>query len=88
MTSSRIAKGTLIVLIVLLSLSLASNIITAKSAMAEKGQDQIGRYQVSAWASYSGSRVHHSGYYVVDTVTGKIVEKGHEIHGIEGPNVK
>lgn len=49
----------------------------------------VGRYQISAWASYSGARVHHSGYYVLDTVTGKVVDKGHEIHGIaSGPGRK
>lgn len=85
MVNDRSKKGLLIILMILLSLSLTSNFFTSRSAMAEKGQEQVGRYQVSAWASYSGSRVHHSGYYIVDTVTGKIVEKGHEIHGIEGP---
>lgn len=54
----------------------------ASAAQGEAGA--IGRYQISAWASYSGERVHHSGYYVLDTVTGKIVDSGHEIHGIRG----
>jgi len=44
---------------------------------------EAGRYQISAWASYAGERVHHSGYYILDTVTGKVVDKGHEIHGID-----
>jgi len=47
------------------------------------GSPEVGRYQISAWASYSGERVHHSGYYIVDTVTGKVVDRGHEIHGID-----
>ncbi len=56
------------------------------AAQAQGGQERIGRYQLSAWASYSGSRVHHCGYYVLDTVTGRIVDRGHEIHGIvSGP---
>lgn len=49
-------------------------------------QGEIGRYQISSWASYSGERVHHSGYYILDTMTGKVVDRGHEIHGIDsGP---
>jgi hypothetical protein len=56
-----------------------------RSADAEQEQNGIGRYQVSAWGAYSGERVHHSGYYVVDTVTGKIVDRGHSTHSIEGP---
>ena len=44
---------------------------------------EVGRYQISSWASYSGERVHHSGYYIIDTTTGKVVERGHEIHGID-----
>ena len=42
----------------------------------------VGRYQISSWASYAGERVHHSGYYIIDTATGKVVDRGHEIHGI------
>jgi hypothetical protein len=46
----------------------------------------VGRYQISSWASYTGERVHHSGYYIIDTTTGKVVDRGHEIHGIDsGP---
>lgn len=44
---------------------------------------EVGRYQISSWASYAGGRVHHSGYYILDTVTGKVVDRGHEIHGID-----
>jgi len=47
------------------------------------GTPEVGRYQISAWASYAGERVHHSGYYIVDTVTGKVVDRGHEVHGID-----
>ena len=56
------------------------------SALAQGEKEQVGRYQISAWASYSGARVHHSGYYVIDTVTGKVVDRDHEIHSIgSGP---
>jgi hypothetical protein len=52
------------------------------SALAQGEPEQVGRYQLSAWASYAGARVHHSGYYVLDTVSGKVVDSGHEVHGI------
>jgi hypothetical protein len=61
---------------------LMASSIPATSALAQGEQGQIGRYQISAWASYAGAKVHHSGYYVLDTVTGKVVDRGHEIHGI------
>ena len=44
---------------------------------------QIGRYQISSWGAYSGAEVSHSGYYIVDTTTGRVVDRGNEIHGIE-----
>jgi len=44
---------------------------------------EVGRYQISSWASYAGERVHHSGYYIIDTTAGKVVDRGHEIHGIQ-----
>jgi len=53
------------------------------SAVHATPQGDIGRYQISSWAAYSGGMVHHSGYYTIDTVTGKVVDRGHEIHGIE-----
>lgn len=63
--------------------------VAPNAAQAQGQQGEIGRYQISAWASYSGARVHHSGYYVLDTVTGKVVDQGHEIHGItSGPEAK
>jgi hypothetical protein len=48
-------------------------------------EGSIGRYQISSWASYAGARVHHSGYYIIDTATGQVVDRGHEIHGIDDP---
>lgn len=62
--------------------ALVTSSIPATSALAQGEQGQIGRYQISAWASYAGAKVHHSGYYVLDTITGKVVDSGHEIHGI------
>ncbi|APG27177.1 hypothetical protein A7E78_04610 [Syntrophotalea acetylenivorans] len=68
---------------------LMASSISATSASAQGKQEQVGRYQISAWASYAGAKVHHSGYYILDTVTGKVVDSGHEIHGIgSGPEGK
>lgn len=53
------------------------------SGVSAEASGDIGRYQISSWASYSGARVHHSGYFVLDTTTGEVVESHHEIHDID-----
>ncbi|OHB33934.1 MAG: hypothetical protein A2X84_05790 [Desulfuromonadaceae bacterium GWC2_58_13] len=69
---------------------LAGSFWTPQWATAEPEESVVGRYQISAWSSYSGGRVHHSGYYVIDTTTGEVKDRGHEIHGIDegGQTVK
>lgn len=52
-----------------------------------EGKGDIGRYQISSWASYSGARVHHAGYYVLDTTTGEVVDSHHEIHDIDSASM-
>ncbi len=84
MSSASRTKGILFFLSALAVLGLMASIFPLRYATAERGQSEIGRYQLSSWASYSGAKVHHSGYYVIDTLSGKIVDKGHEIHGISG----
>ncbi len=83
MVLDRFVKGVLVLLALLLGLNLALLFGPSSVALAQKGASEIGRYQVSAWGAYSGERIHHSGYYVVDTMTGRITDRGHEIHGIE-----
>jgi hypothetical protein len=61
----------------------ATTMMRPDSALAQGEPEQVGRYQISAWASYAGARVHHSGYFVLDTVSGKVVDSGHEVHGID-----
>jgi len=82
MTSSK----TFVALLAFLVITMAA-VVTAISLLPRNvlatSQDQIGRYQISSWASYSGERVHHSGYYILDTTTGEVVGRGHEIHGIQ-----
>jgi len=48
----------------------------------EPEKENVGRYEIAAWGAHSGARLHASGYYVLDTATGKIVDKGHETYGI------
>jgi hypothetical protein len=46
-------------------------------------EDAIGRYQISAWASPSKGSIQFSGYYVIDTTTGKMVAKHSERLGVD-----
>ncbi len=79
MKTDGIVKVLLGVIALLLLLNLVSS-FQLKSAMAA---GEIGRYQISAWAAQSGTYMHHSGYYVVDTMTGKVVDEKSEVHGPE-----
>jgi hypothetical protein len=79
MKADRAIKLLLCVIALLLLLNLASS-FQSKPAMAA---GEIGRYQISAWAAQSGTYMHHSGYYVVDTTTGKVVASESEVHGPE-----
>jgi len=56
-------------------------------ANADRATDQIGRYQVSAWSAYSGERVYASGYYIIDTTNGKVIDSAHENLGIDAKTV-
>ncbi len=64
----------------LLFLNLARDFLASKPALAVRGGEEIGRYQISAWAAQAGAMVHHSGYYVLDTTTGKVVTREAEVH--------
>lgn len=74
-------KVLLSLIVVLLALNLVSNFNT-KPAMALPENSQTGRYQISSWAASIGTYGHHSGYYVVDTATGKIFDSHEEAHDI------
>ncbi len=71
-------KIMLVVIAILLAANLLGGFFSTKPAVADKGD--VGRYQIAAWAAQSGSYAHHSGYYIVDTVTGKVVASKAEIH--------
>jgi hypothetical protein len=80
---------------VLLLINLISGYLPSKSVQAGKhiegvGQyeifyrEGIGRYQISSWAAQTGNAgYHHSGYYILDTVTGDVVDQSMEVHGPE-----
>lgn len=80
MKGSLLTKILLIVIAGLMALNLVIYLNLTKKAEAEQGRDSVGRYQIAAWAAQAGARTHHNGYYIVDTVTGKIVDSGAEIH--------
>ena len=59
------------IIALLLLLNLMQGGFSTDTAEAVKDSGEIGRYQISSWASQSGPYQHHSGYYIIDTVTGK-----------------
>ena len=68
------------IIAVLLLLNFAQGLFSTNTAVADDDDDNNGRYQISAWAAQTGTGYHHSGYYVLDTVTGKVVDSKSEAH--------
>jgi hypothetical protein len=85
MKTDLFTKVMLSVIAALLFLNLFSGVLSSRPATAEQTGGSINRYQISAWASSIGTYGHHSGYYVVDTTTGKLVDKHEDIHTITPP---
>jgi hypothetical protein len=84
MKGDRFTKLLLALIVALLFISLVVGLFPLQQAVAQKSVEGIGRYQISAWAAQTGQYgFHHSGYFIVDTVTGKVVEERGEAHGIE-----
>ncbi len=71
------------VLLGLIALLLLLNLASGLQSRPAMAAGEIGRYQISAWAAQSGTYMHHSGYYVLDTITGKVVASKSEVHGPE-----
>ncbi len=80
MKVDRFTKIILCITAILLFLNLAHSFLASKPALAVRGSEDIGRYQISAWGAQAGATVHHSGYYVLDTTTGKVVDSRMEVH--------
>ena len=73
-------KVVLSIIAMLLFLNLADSFFASKQALAVSGSEEIGRYHISEWAAQAGAIVHHSGYFVLDTVTGKVMRSKAEVH--------
>jgi len=71
-------KVMLSIIAILLLLNFLQGGVTL-SAEADKN-NETGRYQISAWAAQIATGYHHSGYYIVDTATGKVIENKSETH--------
>jgi hypothetical protein len=80
MKVDRFTKVILCIITAFLFLNVAQGLLASKPVLAGSENNVIGRYQISAWAAYGGGLMQHNGYYVVDTVTGKIVDKHAEVH--------
>ncbi len=83
MNGDVMTKALLIIVAMVLGIALMYYGGSTQSATAQEDKMQIGRYQISAWAAQAGARTHHAGYYVLDTVTGKIIDSGAEVHTTE-----
>ena len=73
MKTDRITKVLLGIVSILLLLNLLNSVVSSTPALAVSGGEEKGRYQISAWAAESEGTLVHSGYYVLDTATGKVV---------------
>jgi len=80
MKKDQLLRGLLWVIALLLFLNLVRGYIPLKPAVAGQGEEQRGRYQIAAWGAQAGAYTHHSGYYVLDTATGKVVASKMEVH--------
>ncbi len=76
-----VMKALLAVIAVLLFLNLVSTSFFSGPAHADEAL-RAGRYQISAWAASIGTYGHHSGYFVLDTATGKVTDSHEEAHDI------
>jgi hypothetical protein len=57
-----------------------NSLFSSKTALAVSGNEDKGRSQISAWAAQTEGAKVHSGYYVLDTATGKIVASRMDVH--------
>jgi len=73
-------KFFLFAIAVLLLMNFLQGAFSTNNAIAGNNNERVGRYQISAWAAQISTGYHHSGYYVLDTVTGKVVASKSEVH--------
>ncbi len=80
MKTDRLTKVLLGLIAILLFLNLANGFFSSKPALAVSGNEDKGRYQISAWATEAESAAVHSGYYILDTATGEVVASKMDVH--------
>jgi len=66
------------IIALMLILNFAQGLVTTRSA--EAVGETPGRYQITSWAAHGGGFLAHQGYYILDTVTGKVVDQHSEPH--------
>jgi len=81
MKTQRILLVTVWVAAALLAADILLHMFSADPVAAAKEEPAVGRYQISSWATQTGSYTGYSGYYIVDTTTGKIVEEKKKEYG-------
>lgn len=75
MKSNRTMKLLLGLIAALLLLNLLTSLLSSEPAIARPEDEGRGRYQISAWAAVQEAAGEvKSGYYVLDTATGMVVE--------------
>ncbi len=74
MTSERMRLIALWIIALMLVLDAVHDLFTVDPAEAVNGE-VMGRYQISSWAAHTGGYSEFNGYYILDTVTGKVVEE-------------
>ncbi len=85
MKTDLFTKVVLSAIAVLLFMNLISGLLSSRPATAEQANGTVNKYQISAWASSIGTYGHHSGYYVIDTTTGRVFDKHEDVHTITPP---
>jgi hypothetical protein len=80
MKTDRLTKILLGIIAILLCINLLNSLLSSKPALAVPGSEDTGRYQIAAWGVQAQNSDPRSGYYVLDTVTGKVVAGKSEIY--------
>ncbi len=68
--------------VMLMLLYFLAGVFDSGTAQAVPQTATAGRYQISSWATGIGTYGYHTGYYVVDTTTGKVVDSRDDAHDI------
>lgn len=80
MKIDRWSKVALWIIAVMLVLNFVHRVLIARPALAVNDGSGIGRYQITSWSAFTGGITFHSGYYILDTVTGKVADKRVDAH--------